>query len=110
VAVDHHVLARGAAEQLVERQAGDLSLDVPQGHVDGSNGRHRYRPAPPIGTAIEILPDILDAMGVAADQAGNDMVGQIARDGELAAVERSVADPRAVFGLDLQRHECAPDN
>ncbi|MEI9886499.1 MAG: hypothetical protein WDN08_08345 [Rhizomicrobium sp.] len=41
--------------------------------------------APPIGAAIEILPDILDAVGVAPDQAGDDVIGEVARDAEFAA-------------------------
>jgi len=108
VAVDHDGLARGAAQKLVKRQAGHLGLDVPQRHIDGGDGRHGHRAAPPVGALVEILPDVLDLVGVAADKAGNDVVGEIAGDGQFAAVERGVADAvDALVGLDLQGDEVA---
>ena len=61
VAVDHHPVAARAAEQLVDRQAGRLALDVPQRGVDGGDRGHRHRPAPPVGAVVEVLPGVLDA-------------------------------------------------
>jgi hypothetical protein len=92
VAVDHDAGAAGAAQQLVERQAGDLGLDVPQRHVDGGDGRHRHRPSAPVGALVEELPDVLDLVGVAADQAGDHVLPQIGDDRQLAPVQGGVAD------------------
>jgi len=106
VAVDHHRLARSAAEQLIDRRIERFPADVPERCVDRTDRRHRHGPAAPVRTLIKVVPRVLDAARVAADQERHDMVGQIARDGELATVERRVAQPvHAVFGDDLQRHE-----
>ncbi len=108
VAVDQHARAAGAAEQLVQRQPGGLGLQVPQRGVDRRDRAHRHRPAPPVRAAVQVLPDVFDLVRVAADQARDHMVGEVARDGQLAAVERGVAEAReALVGLDLQRHEVA---
>ena len=77
VGIGHQMPARRAAQQLIERHAGGLGLDVPQRHVDGGNRRHGHRSASPIGPAIEILPDLLDPARISAQQAGNDMIVQI---------------------------------
>jgi hypothetical protein len=48
-------------------------------------------------------------MGVAADQARDHVIGEIARHRKLASVERGVAQAGdAVLGLDLQGDEIAP--
>ncbi len=109
VGVAEHLRAAGAAEELVERHAGGLGLDVPERGVDAGDGGHRHRAAPPVGAAVEVLPDILDAGGVAADQAGDDMLLEIGDDGLLAAVEGGVADAgQALVGEDLHGDEVAP--
>ena len=108
VAVDHHAGTALAAQQLVQRQAGGLGLQVPQRGVDGGDGGHGDRAATPVGTLVQVLPDILDLVRVAADQAGDDVFGQIGRHRQLAAVQGGVADAgQALVGLDLQRHEIA---
>jgi len=38
------------------------------------------------------MPGILDAMRLAADQRGDDVIGEVTGDRALAAVERGVAD------------------
>ena len=72
-------------------------------------GSRRYRhAAAPIGAAMEILPNILDLMRIAADQAGNDVIAEVAGNCELTAVERCVAESGyAVFCLYFQRDEVA---
>ena len=60
VPVGHDAGPGGPAEELVERQARDLGLDVPQGHVHGRDRRHGDRPAPPVRRAVEELPGVLD--------------------------------------------------
>ena len=71
-----HVVARAAAEQLVDRHAERLALDVPQRGVDRGDRRHRHRPAPPVGALVEVLPDVLDAARVAPDQQRDHVVGR----------------------------------
>ena len=58
--------------------------------------------------AVEELPGVLDLGGVRADQQRNDMLGEVRDDGELAAVERRVAQAGvALVGRELQRDEVA---
>src|SRR5690606_21495343 len=88
------------------RHVGELGLDVPQRHVDGSNRGHGDRTAPPVGPAVEELPDILDAMSVATDQAGDEVIGEIAGDGKFASVEGGISQSiHARAGLDPERDE-----
>ena len=109
VGVDHRLLPRGAAQQLVQRHVRRLGLDVPQRHVDGRDRGHGDRPAPPIGALVEILPDVLDLRRVAADQKRRDMVLQVADHRELAPVHRAVADAvQALVGDDLEGDEVPP--
>ena len=56
-----------------------LALDVPQRHVDRGDRRHRHRAAPPVRALVEVLPDVLDALRVAADQQRAEVVGEVAR-------------------------------
>ena len=77
--------------------------------VDCGNRRHRHRPASPVRAAIEELPGVLDPSGVATDQVGNDVLLQVRGDGELAAIERRIAEPDdACARLDPERDEIAP--
>ena len=109
MAIDHHPVAALAPQQLVERHARQLGLDIPQRHVDRRDRAHRHRAAPPIGAAIEILPDVLGIARVHAKQAGDDVVFQIGHNRLLAPVQRRIADAvNPLVGLDLQRHEIAP--
>ena len=100
--------SRGTAEQLVERQPGDLGLDVPERHVDRGDRRHRDRAASPVGAAVEVLPGVLDRVRVPADEQRRDVVPEVGRDGELPPVERGVTQAGdAVGGDDAQRDEIA---
>ena len=108
VTVDHHPVTASAAEQLIDRHAGALALDVPQRHVDCGNCRHRHRPAAPVSAAIQVLPDILDGARIAPDQARNHVLVEVGFHGQLAAVERGVAHAvDAVARHDLERDEVA---
>ncbi len=69
-----------------------FGLDVPQRHVDGGDRRHRDRAAPPVRAAIQELPDVFDLVRIAADEAGHDVIGQIAGDGQFATVQGCIAD------------------
>jgi hypothetical protein len=108
VAIDHHAIAAAPAEELIERHPGHLGLDVPQRHVDRRDGAHGDRAAPPVGAAIEVLPDVLDPARVHADEAGDHVILEIGDDRLLAPVERGIADAvDALIGLDLERDEVA---
>ena len=93
VAIGQETVATGAAKQLVEGLPRDLRLDVPQRLIDGRDGRHRDRTSSPVATAIEVLPGVLDAVGIAAQEERADVVTEIGGDGELATVEGRVAEP-----------------
>src|SRR5690606_11477076 len=106
---DHHLVARAAAEQLVERHAGDLGLDVPQRHVDGGDGGHGDGAAAPVGALVEVLPDVLGAERVLADEGGGDVILQVGDDREPTAVRRAGADAvHALAGHRLHGGEVAP--
>ena len=108
VGVDEAALAGLAAEQVVDGRVEGLALDVPEGDVDGGDGGHGDGAATPVGSAIEILPDVFGLEGIAADEAGEDVVGEIDGDGELAAVERGVAEAVDAFvGVDAEGDEVA---
>ena len=108
VSVDHHAAAAAPAEQLVKGLASDLGLDVPQRGVHRCNGGHRDRAAPPVRALVEVVPDVLELLGVAPDQAVRHMVLQIAGHRQFAAIECGVADAgQALVGFDLEGHEVA---
>ena len=108
VGIRQHTLAALAAQQVVHRRIESLPLDVPQRKVHGPDRRHRYRSPPPIRSAIEILPDVFGLKRVAADDAGNHVVAEIAGDRQLASVQRAVSQPiDALAGLNLQGHKVA---
>src|SRR4029077_5168320 len=102
VAVDEDGVARSTSEQLIDRNIEGFTLDVPKRGVDRGDGGHGYRAAAPVRALIEVLPSVFDAARVAADEKRNDVIGEIAGDGELAAVERGVTEAvDAVFGGDF---------
>src|SRR5207249_3088168 len=74
VGVDEAALTGLAAEEVVDGDVEGLALDVPEGDVDGGDGGHGDGAAPPVGSAIEILPDVFGLEGVSADEAGEDVV------------------------------------
>ena len=74
----------------------------------GCDGGHGDGAAPPVGSAVEILPDVFDVEWIAADEAGKHVLREIAGDSEFTAVERGVAEAvEACVGLDLERYEVA---
>ena len=103
MAVDHHALPGRTAQQLVHRETGQLALDVPQGNVDGGDGGHGHRATAPVGAFVQVLPGVLDAVGVPADQQRTNMITKVGRHRQLAAVQGSVThSEQAVLGLDDQ--------
>ena len=47
---------------------GPLALDVPERHVDAAHRVEQHRAVPPVRADVGRLPDVLDLVGVAADQ------------------------------------------
>ncbi len=90
--VNQDARAAPAPEQLIQRQVGRLCLEVPKRSVDRGDGRHRHRPAPPVRTAVEKLPDILDLVRVTPEQAWDYVLTQVRGYSELAAVQGRIAD------------------
>jgi hypothetical protein len=108
VGVDEDAFAAGASEEVVEGCVEGLGFDVPEGDVDGGDGGHGDGAATPVGSAVEVLPDVFDAGGIAADEAGEDVLGEVGGDGELAAVEGGVAEAvDAGVGGDFEGDEVA---
>ena len=74
VCIDQHAVSTLAAQQVVDGRVQRLALDVPERNVNGADCRHGHRTAPPVCTAIEILPDILGLEGIAANEAWKHVV------------------------------------
>ncbi len=106
VGVDEAALAALAPEQVVEGSIEGLGFDIPEGNVDGRDGGHGDGAATPVCSAIEILPDVFDIEGIAADETGKNVLGEIAGDCEFTSVERGVAETvEACVGLDLEGYK-----
>ena len=56
-----------AAEELIDRHPGQLSLDIPQRHIDPGQRVVQHRSAPPVGREVGGLEDVLDIVHIAAD-------------------------------------------
>src|SRR5205085_2029324 len=70
------------------------------------DGTHGHRPATPVGASIQVLPDVLGLERIAADDAGDHVIAQIARDRQLAAIKSAVAQAVDAFiGLDFERYK-----
>ena len=108
VGVDEDAFAAPAAEEVVDGGVERLALDVPESDVDGGDGGHGDGASAPVGSAVEVLPDVLGLEGVTADDAGEDVVLEVGGDGELAAVEGGVAEAIDPFvGVDAEGDEVA---
>ena len=59
-----------AAQHLVNRHVGHLTLDVPQGFVNTGNGVVQNGTVSPVGAAHHDLPDILDVVDAATHKQG----------------------------------------
>ena len=98
-------LAEGAAEQLVDRQARHLALDVPQGDVDAGQGAHPHGAghAPDAahrGSLVDVVPQVLDARRVVADQFLLHVVHGGADHGLLEGVGRLAQAGDPLVGVD----------
>ena len=65
--VGAHLVAALAAQQLINRHAQGLALDIPEGDVDGGQSAHEDGAAK-VHAAVEIIPVVLNAEGILADE------------------------------------------
>lgn len=101
-------VAGPAAEQPVDGHPEGLRVEIPQGLVDGGDRRHRDGSAAPVGAPVAVLPDVVDAARIGPDEGRGHVVGDIGRDGQFAAVQRTVAvADEAVVRGDAHRAEGA---
>jgi hypothetical protein len=68
VGIYTHPVADRAAQQLVDRHAEVLAGDVPERLVEARERAHQHRAAAEEGRAVDMLPVVLDAQRVFADQ------------------------------------------
>ena len=97
-----NLVAHLATEQIADRHAQGLALDVPQRLIDTGQCAHVDRAAPVEAAAIEHGPDVFDVAWVFADQ----VVGQFfngSRHGVGAAFDHGLAPTgHALVGFDLE--------
>ena len=103
VSIGERTDAGAASQKGVDRQAGDLALDVPEGEIDARHCGHLHRATTPIPAPGEVLPDVLDAIGITTDEERRDVLSQNGCDRQLASVEGCVTDTvdAGLVGLDL---------
>ena len=65
--VASHLVPAFSAEKLVDRHAQGLTLDVPEGDVDGGECAHDHGTTE-IHAAVQIVPVVFDSEGVLADE------------------------------------------
>src|SRR5467141_1322112 len=80
VAVHQDGFARGAAEQLIDRNVERFALNVPERGIDRGDGGHGDGAATPVRALVKILPEIFEAASVAANQKRDYVIGEIAGD------------------------------
>ena len=66
--IEAHLLARGTAEELVHRLSERFAFDIPQSHVDGTNGGHHICSTTKQATAEHVLPVPFDRLRIFADE------------------------------------------
>ena len=68
VRIADDLVADLAAQQIVDRHAQRLALDIPQRHVDGGNGRGLNALSRKESAPVELLPDVLGVERALSDQ------------------------------------------
>ena len=103
VGVDAQPVAHVAAQQRVDGHAIVLARDVPERLVDARERRHQHVAAAEKGGAVDVLPVVLDAQRVLADQ----VLGELLHGSPGAlglALQRGLAPADdAVVGGDLDQ-------
>ncbi len=92
--VDAHPLARRAAEEVVDRDAEPLPLEIPERDVDPGDRAHDHLPGRPERAAHHLAPPVLDLRRVLPDE----QVAEVVEDPEHAPpapAEARLADARS---------------
>src|SRR5262249_15833015 len=88
---------------VVDGSVEGFALDIPQRHVDRGNRRHGHRTFAPVGSAIEVLPDVLGLKGITTNEAWDHMFREVANYGEFATIDPAIAEAvDALVGVNLQ--------
>ena len=103
-AVHLHLVAHPPAQQVVDRHAEGLALDVPQGLVDAGDGAHQDRAAAIKAAAVHGLPQVVDAARVLADQEWRHLVDGRFDRARAPFDHRFAPADDAFVGLDLEQH------
>ena len=87
--------------------SGALALDVPERLVDAGHRVVQDRPRAPVGADVRGLPDVLDSVGVLADEERAEVLLDGGDDGERTLGEGGAAEAveSGLVGLDLDDHE-----
>ena len=100
--VDHDPGAALASKQVVDGNSERLAFDIPQRHINRRDCRHGDRTAPPVSSAIKVMPYILGLKRIPPNQARYKMIFQVTGHGELAPVERRIPETiNTLVGFDL---------
>src|ERR1035437_6302771 len=104
VIVTRHRIVGPPAEHLVHRHAGALALDVPQGFIHGSDHFLVDRSPPPVSAEVRALPQVLDSVGILADEPRFQVLFESSGDGEslVIVVRRSNSVESRFAGYDFQ--------
>src|SRR5438045_3990931 len=107
IGVDAHPLARGAAEEVVDRQPGALSDDVPGGDLDRAPRRKQFHRAAADRKILEHdLAGMTDVEDAAADDVGGHRLDAFGDDGLLPGGDVTLAPAvEAVIGFDPAEQE-----
>ncbi len=90
-AVDADAVARRAAEQLVDRHAQRLALDVPERQVDAAESAGEDRTAAVEGVPVNRLPVVRDPPRILADQVRLDLLDRVC---SVSARPSTIGSPR----------------
>ena len=82
-----------ATEELIDRHTRALALDVPQRHVDAAQRVVEHRPAAPVRRHVRRLVDVLDVVGVAADEERLEVLLDRGHDRQRPLRKRRAAQP-----------------
>ena len=105
VRVEDHLVPHLAAQQIIDRHAQRLALDVPQGDVDGRDGGREDALGREEAAPEEHLPDVFGSHRVLADEQRLEMLDG-ADHRKLATGQPRLADARdALVGVDDDKKE-----
>ena len=105
VAIDEDLFAGLAAEEAVGGYSERLAGQIPERDIDAGQRRLQDRPPTPEGAAEEILPEVLDAGGILANEQRTEVVEGVDYRHRTTG-ERGFAEAvKSVFGGDFDEDE-----